>query len=132
MPRLLHGLLLLVLVATASLAPAQKGEDSPVVLFKKYYGQYKDTASRVEAVLTLESTAAQAIEDPAVFEMLYAKLGDKTTEPDVVKAIVRVFVSFKTDAQQAQVFDTLKTEKSESGKVALLQVIARVAPEGKS
>ena len=125
MPRLLHGLLLLVLVATASLAPAQKGEDSPVVLFKKYYGQYKDTASRVEAVLTLESTAAQAIEDPAVFEMLYAKLGDKTTEPDVVKAIVRVFVSFKTDAQQAQVFDTLKTEKSESGKVALLQVIAR-------
>ncbi len=125
MPRLLHGLLLLLLVATGNLAPAQKGEDSPLVLFKKYFGQYKDTASRVEAVLTLETTAAQTIDDPAVFDTLYPKLGDKTIEPDVVKAIVRVFVSFKSEAQQKQVFDTLKTEKAESGKVALLQVITQ-------
>ena len=124
MPRLLHGLLLFVFVsvlaASASLAPAQKGEDSPLVLFKKYFGQYKDTASRVEAVLTLEN-----VDDAGVFDVLYPKLGDKTVEPDVVKAIVRVFVSFKSDAQQTQVFNTLKTEKAESGKVALLQVIAR-------
>jgi hypothetical protein len=55
--------------------------------------------------------------------MLYPKLGDKTIEPDVVKAIVRVFVSFKTEAQQSQVFDALKAEKTEAGKVALLQVV---------
>ena len=125
MPRLLQALILFLFATTGAFASAQKGEDSPVALFKKYYGQYKDTASRVEAVLTLESTAAQAIDDPAVFDLLYAKLGDKTTEPDVVKAIVRVFVSFKSEAQQKQVFDTLKTEKAEAGKVALLQVITQ-------
>jgi hypothetical protein len=120
MSRLLQGLLLLLFVATGTAVSAQKGDDSPLVLFKKYFGQYKDTASRVEAVLTLEN-----VDDTGVFEILYQKLGDKTLEPDVVKAIVRVFVTFKTEAQQKQVFETLKTEKSESGKVALLQVITQ-------
>jgi HEAT repeat protein len=120
MTRLLHGLLLLLLVATGNLAFAQKGDDSPLVLFKKYFATYKDTPSRVEAVLTLEGC-----EDTGVFDLLYPKLGDKTIEADVVKAIVRVFVSFKSEAQQQQVFETLKTEKAESGKVALLQVITQ-------
>jgi hypothetical protein len=125
MQRLLQGLFFCLLAASGTLAPAQKGEESPLALFKKFFGQYKDTPSRVEAVLTLESTPTQAVEDPGVFDVLYSKLGDKTIEPDVVKAIIRVFVSFKTDAQQKQVFDALKAEKSEAGKVALLQVVTR-------
>jgi len=120
MRRLLQGLLLVCFAATCALVSAQKGEESPLALFKKYFGQYKDTASRVEAVLTLEN-----VDDPGVFDLLYAKLGDKTIEPDVVKAIVRVFVSFKGEAQQKQVFETLKAEKSEVGKVSLLQVITQ-------
>jgi len=120
MLRVLHGLFLCLLVATGVLAQAQKSEDSPLALFKKYFGQYKDTLSRVEAVLTLEN-----VEDPGVFELLYPKLGDKTVEADLVKAVVRVFVSFKTETQRKQVFETLKTEKAESGKVSLLQVITR-------
>ena len=118
MPRILHGLLLLLLCATGPLASAQKGDESALALFKKYFGQYKDTPSRVEAVLTLEK-----VEDPGVFEILYPKLSDKTVEGDVVNAIIRVFTSFKTPAQQAQVYDTLKAEKSEPCKKALLQVV---------
>jgi len=120
MRRLLQALLLLTFALAGNFASAQKGEDSPVVLFKKYFGQYKDTASRVEAVLTLEN-----VDDPAVFEILYPKLSDKALEPDVVKAIIRVFVSFKSEAQHKQIFDTLKAEKAEAGKVALLQVITQ-------
>jgi hypothetical protein len=122
MRRPLQALLLLVLALALSgpLALAQKGEESPVALFKKYFGQYKDVPSRVEAVLTLEN-----VDDPAVFELLYPKLADKTIEPDVVKAIVRVFVSFKTEAQQSQVFEALKAEKTEPGKIALLQVVTQ-------
>jgi HEAT repeats/von Willebrand factor type A domain len=118
MPRFLHGLLLILFCATGSLALAQKGDESPLALFKKYFGQYKDTPSRVEAVLTLEK-----VEDPGVFEVLYPKLSDKTVEGDVVNAIIRVFTSFKTPVQQAQVYDTLKAEKSEPCKKALLQVV---------
>ncbi len=120
MPHLLHGLLLFLLTAAGFLGPGQKGDDSPIVLFKKYYATYKDTPSRVEAVLTLKE-----VEDPAVFELLYAKTKEKGIEPDVVKAIVTVFASFKSPAQVAQVFDALKAEKAEGARVALLQVVTQ-------
>lgn len=131
MPRSTRALLLSLLLcatglfcASGALAAGQKADDSPLTLFKKYFGQYKDTPSRVEAVLTLESTAAKSIEDPGIFDVLYPKLSEKGIEVDVVNAIVRVFTSFRTAAQQAQVFNMLKTEKSEAGKKALLQVVA--------
>ncbi|MBK7643786.1 MAG: HEAT repeat domain-containing protein [Planctomycetes bacterium] len=120
MPRLLHALLIVLAVLCGGLTPAHADQDSPVALFKKYFKQYKDTPSRVEAVLTLEK-----VEDPAVFELLYNLLGDKTVEPDVVNAIVRVFRGFGSEAQQTQVFEALRTEKSEPTKVALLKVIGQ-------
>jgi hypothetical protein len=117
MPRLAHGLLTLFLAATCSLAWAQKGEE--LALFRKYYSSAKSAAERREAVLTLEH-----IDDPGVLAVLYPRLGEKDVEPGVAEAIVRVLAGFQTEAQQRQVFDTLKAEKAEAGKLALLQVIA--------
>ena len=120
MPQLLSGLLFLLLAAFGPLGPGQK-DDSPLALFKKYWSQYKDNpANQKEAVLTLEN-----VDDPGVFDVLYAKLGDKTLHPDVVNAIVRVFVTFKNEAQQKQLYDALKAEKAEKSRVALLQVITQ-------
>ena len=118
MPRLLNGILLLVLAASANPASAQKGEE--LALFRKYYSSARSSAERKEAVLTLES-----LEDPGVFALLYPKLEDKSVEPGVADAILRVLAGFKTGAQQRQVLDALKAEKTEPGKLGLLQVIAQ-------
>jgi hypothetical protein len=118
MPRLVHGLLLLLCAATCNLASARKGDE--LALFKRYYPAALSTADRKEAVLTLEHVL-----DPGVFAVLYPKLGEKGLEPDVADAIVRVCAGFETAAQQKQVFDTLQSERGEAGKLALLQVLAQ-------
>jgi hypothetical protein len=117
MPRLAHGLLIFILAATCTLAWAQKGEE--LALFRKYYSSAQSAAERKEAVLTLEH-----LDDPGVLAVLYPKLGEKNVEPDVAEAIVRVIAGFQSDAQHKQVFETLKAEKAEPGKLALLQAIA--------
>lgn len=118
MLRLVYGLLFLIVAATCDLALAQKGEE--LALFKKYYASARSTAERKEAVLTLDR-----VEDTGVFAVLYPKLVEKGVEDDVADAIVGVLAGLKSDASQKQVFDTLKSEKAEAGKSALLLVIAR-------
>jgi len=118
MPRLFHGLLVLVLASASALATARKGEE--LALFQKYYSSSRTAAERREAVLTLER-----VEDKGIFAALYSKLVEPTVEVEVADAIVRVFAGFPTEALQKQVFDALKTEKGEAGKVALLQVVTQ-------
>jgi len=119
MNRLARGLLLfLCALAPFGLASAQKGEE--LALFKRFYSSARSAAERKEAVLTLRGLA-----DPGVFPALYARLGDKATEPDVAEAIVELFAGFRSAAQEQQVYDALKSEKAEALKSALLQAIAR-------
>jgi hypothetical protein len=79
----------LVLVLAAGAARAAGGEDETIQNFKRYYGSYKDTPSRVEAILTLEGH-----DDAAVVEVLVPKLKEADTE--IVRAAVRVLSGFKT------------------------------------
>src|SRR5437667_6316404 len=75
--------------ASSPIRPARGSGDETLQNFKKYYSTYKDTPSRVEAVLTLEG-----LEEPEVVALLLPKLKDQ--EADVARAIVRVFSSYKT------------------------------------
>ena len=119
MNRLARGLLLLLLFAVPyNLVRAQKGEE--LAHFKHFYSSARSAAERKEAVLTLRD-----VDGPGVFPVLYARLGEKATEPDVADAIVGVLAGFRSEAQQQQVFGALETEKGEPGKLALLRAIAQ-------
>lgn len=102
----------------ASRAAISHGDESPLQLFRKYYNTYKETPLRVEAVLQLE-----AIEDPTIVDEL-AKLLDKGVEPEVVRAIVRVFASYKERPPVDQMLSLLKSEKSEAVRVGILSALA--------
>lgn len=106
----------LVLCAVPALALLpQDAETLPQ--FKKYFKQYKDTPTRVEAVLTL-----QGLEDPAVVDALLPVLKDADSE--VVRAAVRVLAAFKNKEPIAALVALLKTEKTEAVRVGVLRALA--------
>ena len=112
--------LLLVLAFAASLAGiarAAGGDDETIQNFKRYYGSYKDTPSRVEAILTLENH-----EDVAVVEVLVPKL--KETEGEIVRAAVRVLSGFKTRPPIDALLAILKADKNETVRTGILRAIA--------
>lgn len=108
---------LLLLSCALLLLPAARADDDTLAQFKKYYGTFKDTPSRVEAVLTLEG-----LESPAVVELLAAKLKD--AEPDVARAIVRVFSKFQTRPPVDAMLAVLAKEKAEPVRVAIVRAVA--------
>ncbi len=65
------------------------GDDEIIKEFKKYFKKYKDTPTRVEAVLALEGE-----ENPAVVKALVPVLRDEVS--DVRNAAIRVLGGFKT------------------------------------
>ena len=97
------------------------GGDDTLQDFKKYYGTYKDTPSRVEAILTLEGH-----EDPDIVEILLPKL--KETESEIVRAAVRVLAGFKTRPPLDALLAALKADKNEAVRSGILRALA----EGKS
>ncbi len=97
------------------LLPAPAADDEIVADFKKYFKQYKDTATRVEAVLSLED-----VDSPAVIDALIPVL-KLVEEPDVVRAAVRVLSKFKSDAPRAALFAALEAQKDEAVRSGLLQ-----------
>lgn len=116
--RVLARLLLAWLVAClAPAAAAQKPSDETIQGFKRYFNTYKDTPSRVEAILTLEG-----IEEPAVVELLLPKLKDP--EPEVVRAVVRVLAAFKTRPPVDAILAALKADKTEAVRIGILRAIA--------
>jgi hypothetical protein len=104
-----------VLVWVSHPCPAQS--DDTLQLFKKYWNTYKDTPSRVEAVLTLEGK-----EELGVVDVLVPKLKDPETE--VVRAVVRVLASFKTRPPVDALLAALKSDKTEPVRTGILRALA--------
>ncbi len=106
-----------VLGLVLCLAPSFAQDAETLSQFKKYFKQYKDTPTRVEAVLTL-----QGLEDPAVVEALVPVLKD--AESEVVRAAVRVLAGFKAKEPAAALVTLLKSDKTESVRVGVLRALA--------
>jgi HEAT repeat protein len=107
---------LALLLAAAAGAAALQG-DEVVDEFQKYFRKYKDTPTRVEAVLALEGT-----ESARVVSVLVPVL--KLDETDVVRAAVRVLGKFKTRPPVDALFAELVASKDELVRVGLLQAIS--------
>jgi HEAT repeat protein len=118
MSALLRALIALALLCAVAFATAALGtEDETISNFKKYFKTYKDTPSRVEAVLSLEG-----IEDREVVEVLLPILKDP--DPEVVRASVRVLAKFQTPELGALLIERLAGEKTEAVRVGLLRALA--------
>ena len=97
--------------------PAVVVDEELVKEFKKYFKKYKDTPTRVEAVLALEGT-----ESASVVGALVPVLKDK--EAEVVRAVVRVLAAFKTRPPVDALLVTLQEKKDEAIRVGLLRALA--------
>lgn len=115
MPRFLLGLSTLALLALS--AWVHPRGDETLQNFKKYYGTYKDTPSRVEAILTLEGH-----EENGVVDVLLPKL--KEPEPEIVRATVRVLASFKTRPPVDVLLAALKSDTNEAMRTGILRALA--------
>jgi hypothetical protein len=111
--RLLCALLLPFVVAVGARGTRAQSDES-LPLFKKYWNTYKDSPSRVEAILSLEGK-----EDVGIVDILVPKLKDPDTE--VVRAIVRVLAGFKTRQPIDAMLVTLKSDKTEPVRVGILR-----------
>jgi HEAT repeat protein len=93
------------------------GGDETLSTFKKYYATYKDTPSRVEAILTLEGH-----EEAEVVEVLLPKL--KEADSEIVRAVVRVYSGFKSKPPVDAMLAALKADKNEAVRVGILRAFA--------
>ena len=112
---LLLGLALLLLAGTAS-AGAQ--DDEILLEFKRYYKKYKDTPTRIEAVLSLEGC-----EQPEVVDVL-VPLFD-TAEPEVGLSVTRVLAQFKTRPPVERMLVLLAETQSPGAKLGILRAMAQ-------
>jgi HEAT repeat protein len=117
MSRKLLWILVAAFVLVCSMPKARAQSDDTLQLFKKYWSTYKDTPSRVEAILTLEGK-----EDLGVVDVLVPKLKDPETE--VVRAAVRVLAAFKTRPPVDALLAQLKNDKTEAVRTGILRAIA--------
>ena len=117
MLRPLRRALALLFVVLATFVAAHAADDEIVREFRKYYRQLDNTATRVEAVLSLEGSDTVGVVDVLV------PLFDGS-EPEVVEALVRVLSSFEKEPVQAAVVARIAVEKSEARRVGLLRAIA--------
>ncbi len=104
------------------ISSARRADEEIVKEFKKYFRKYKDTPTRVEAILALEHAGT-----PDVVKVLVPILKDK--EPKVAAAATRVLSSVKDVDGVAQLVAELEDASSEPVQLGLLQVIAAIAPE---
>lgn len=97
---------------------AQPPEDDEIVKeFKKYFKKYKDTPTRVEAVLALEGE-----ESPAVVKALLPVLRDEVVE--VRDAAVRVLGGFKTSRPIKAMMVHFEDTKDEYERLGILGAVA--------
>jgi HEAT repeat protein len=115
-----------ILGAALALALPARAQDAEIVReFRKYFKEYKDTPTRVEAVLSLQGT-----ESPQVIDALSDVL--PKAEPEVSAAAVRVLASFKTRPPIDALLATLESDKRELVRSALLQAVAAARYSGAS
>jgi len=103
---------LLVLVSTAFAA-----DEEILKEFKKYFRKFKETADRVDAVLSLEG-----VDTPGVVKVLLPILKDKDSE--VVDASVRILGSFKAEEPILALLEKLTNEKNEKVRIGILRSLA--------
>ncbi|MCB9905384.1 MAG: HEAT repeat domain-containing protein [Planctomycetes bacterium] len=116
---------LLLLLAIVALPALGMADDEIVKEFKKYFKKFKDTPSRVEAILSLEGT-----ETVSVVDVLIPVLNDK--ELEVREAAIRVLGHFKEPAPIAEIFVQLEESKKDTERLGLLQAIAIGSYQGPS
>jgi len=98
-------------------------DDEIVKEFKKYFRKYKDSASRVEAVLSLEGT-----ESIKVVDVLLPVLKDKDLE--VARAAIQVLGAFETAAPIERIYLQLDKKKDSAVRAGLLQAMTLGAYPG--
>jgi hypothetical protein len=91
--------------------------------FKKYFRQYKDTPTRVEAVLALEGT-----ESRDVVKVLVPVLKD--ADADVRDAAVRVLAGFESAAPVTAILEELEGQRNETIRLGLLRAVAEAGYPG--
>ncbi len=109
--------LLAILVVPVSLALAGTQDDEIVEEFKRYFRKYEDTPSRVEAILALED-----VESVEVVKVLLPVLKD--SEPDVVRAAVRILGAFETRPPVDRILTALEDKKDAAIRAGLLRAVA--------
>ncbi|NOT31804.1 MAG: hypothetical protein HOP15_15270 [Planctomycetes bacterium] len=110
--------LLLALLGTVAGSAQATGDDEILLEFKRYFRKYKDTPTRIEAVLALEGS-----ESPEVVALL-APLFD-VVEPEVAFACARVLARFKTRPPVDRLLIELVAATSSDVKAGLLRAIAQ-------
>ncbi len=106
----------LLLALTCAFALASSSADETLQEFKKFFKKYTDSATRVEAVLALDT-----VEDPGVVDVLLPLLADP--DPALVDAVRRVLSSFKTPEPVTRLVGALEKTKKEPEKVGVLRVL---------
>lgn len=101
----------------AATSPRRVGDDEIVKEFKKYFRKFKDTATRVEAIYSLEGA-----ETPGVVGVLSPILADEDSE--VVDAAVKVLGGLKERPAIDAIFQRLADEKKEPIRLGLLRSIS--------
>ena len=97
--------------------------DDTVKDFKKYFKKLKDSASRVEAVLTLLD-----VESPGVVDALVPRLGDK--DPEVARAAARVLASFKERPPVDRLIARFEKEKKDNVRLGILDAMRKGGYDG--
>jgi hypothetical protein len=111
------GVLLSLGIGLGASRPQAGGDAEIVAEFKRYFRKYKDTATRVEAVLALEGS-----ESPEVVGTL-VPLFD-AVEPEVASAMTRVLSRFKTRPPVERLLLELPAVQSPTAKIGLLRALA--------
>ena len=112
-------LLVVPVLALLSLSVAAGPADDEILKeFKKYFRKYKDTATRVEAIHSLEG-----VDSPKLVSVLVPVLKDP--EIDVVRAAVHVLSTVESGGAIAGVWETLDDNKDEAVRVGLLMAAAK-------
>ena len=105
-----------LLVLSIFFCGALRADEDAVKDFKKYFKKFKDTPTRVEAVLTLEGNESASVVD-ALVPLLKGK------EPEVIQAVVRVLASFEERPPIDALLVALETKKNEPIRVGILQAL---------
>ena len=95
---------------------AQPADEEIVKEFKKYFKKYKDTPTRVEALMALDG-----VQDAGVVKVLLPVLKDK--EPEVVRAAVRILSQFTEPEPITAVVEALADGKNEQIRTGLLTAV---------
>ncbi len=100
-----------------------RADDDAVKDFKKYFKKFKDTPTRVEAVLTLEGEQGASVVG-ALVPLL------KEKEPEIVEAVIRVLSKFKERPPIDALLLALEEKKDESIRIGILRALGEGAYSG--